>query len=210
MKKVNFKEVKTTHPLGCWPCMCHLRGTKQCICLCTDRDRLRRQVWKIYTEETDGWRWEGGVVAVCKGLSIVSIMDNQLLLQERNPLSFCTLIFKIRIKSTPSPWMENADPGAASKAGWVTWSSPQAVTELGAWSYNQLWDEENGLSTNSRWMVLEPWGQQLTWALPLINRGPWCLRVLCYKTAIFHTPYTTQEFSGNNSLGIYSRVAPQF
>lgn len=118
MKKVNFKEVKTTHPLGCWPCMCHLRGTKQCICLCTDTDRLRRQVWKLYSEETDGWRWERGVAAVCKGLSIVSIMDNQLLLQERNPLSFCTLIFKIRIKSTP-PWMENADPGAASKGGWV-------------------------------------------------------------------------------------------
>lgn len=103
MKKVNFKEVKTTHPLGCWPCMCHLRGTKQCIHLCIDTDRLRKQVWKVYTEETDGWRWEGGVVAVCKGLSIVSIMDNQLLLQERNPLSFCSLIFKIRIKSTPSP-----------------------------------------------------------------------------------------------------------
>lgn len=95
MKKLNFKEAKTTHTLSCCPCICHPVGNEQCICVYVYIDRLRRRIQRTYTKVMDGWmEVGGGMVDVFKGSSVVSVMNNQLLLQERNSVSLCILIFK--------------------------------------------------------------------------------------------------------------------
>lgn len=101
MKKLNFKEAKTTHTLSCCPCICHPVGNEQCICVYVYIDRLRRRIQRTYTKVMDGCiEVGGGMVDVFKGSSVVSVMNNQLLLQERNSISLCILIFKKWIHSS--------------------------------------------------------------------------------------------------------------